>query len=81
MGKSDSVPGTVDRLNDGDPVGIDELFTPFAGRLTRIAEAHLSRRAAGRDDDEAVVRSVFRREAVARAWDCQRLKAAGDTSV
>jgi hypothetical protein len=81
MGESDSVPGTADHLDDGDPVGIDELFTPFAGRLTRIAEAHLSRKLVKRVDGEAVIRSVFCREAVARARDCQRLKAAGDTSV
>jgi RNA polymerase sigma-70 factor, ECF subfamily len=60
MGEAESVPGIVKRLNDGDPVGMDELFTRFAGRLTRVAEAHLSRKLAGRVDGEDVVQSVFR---------------------
>jgi RNA polymerase sigma-70 factor, ECF subfamily len=60
MGEADSVPRIVERHDDGDPVGIEELFARFAGRLTGIAEAHLSRKLAGRVDGEDVVQSVFR---------------------
>jgi hypothetical protein len=43
MGEADAVPGVVKRLSDDDPGGIDELFARFAGRLTRVAKAHLSK--------------------------------------
>jgi RNA polymerase sigma-70 factor (ECF subfamily) len=60
MGEADAVPGIVTRLIDGDPGGMDELFAQFAGRLTRVAEAHPSRKLTGRVDGEDVVQSVFR---------------------
>jgi hypothetical protein len=47
MGEADSVPGIVERLNDGGPVEIEELFARFAGGLTQVAEAHLIRHGPG----------------------------------
>lgn len=48
------------RLRAGDGQVAELLFARYACRLTHLAEEHLSRRVARREDGEDVVQSVFR---------------------
>lgn len=50
----------VERWRQGDAEAAGWLFTHYAERLVRVAEAHLSRKVAVREDGEDVVQSVFR---------------------
>jgi RNA polymerase sigma-70 factor (ECF subfamily) len=56
----DPRPELIQELRAGDPKPADALFALYAQRLTRIAEAHLSQKLAGRLDGDDVVQSVFR---------------------
>jgi RNA polymerase sigma-70 factor (ECF subfamily) len=60
MDEPDSTAGRVERLRAGDEQAAADLFARYAQQLTRIAEQHLSRKVAGREDGEDVVQSVFR---------------------
>jgi RNA polymerase sigma-70 factor (ECF subfamily) len=60
MDKADPTPGLIRGLQADDPQAAETLFRRYADRLVRLAEAHLSRRLAGRIDGEDVVQSVFR---------------------
>src|SRR5437870_4242727 len=57
---SDPIAELLRRCRSGDEQAARELFVQYARRLTRIAEQHLSRKLAGREDGEDVVQSVFR---------------------
>jgi RNA polymerase sigma-70 factor (ECF subfamily) len=48
------------QLQEADPSTAEAVFHRYAVRLARLAEAHLSRKIAGRVDAEDVVQSVFR---------------------
>jgi DNA-directed RNA polymerase specialized sigma24 family protein len=50
----------VRRLRANDPRAADEVYAVYAQRLTRLAERHLSRRVAQREDGEDVVQSALR---------------------
>jgi RNA polymerase sigma-70 factor (ECF subfamily) len=58
--EADAVAGLVRRCRDGDADAAEELFTRYAGRLTRLAERRLGRQVTPREDGEDVVQSVFR---------------------
>jgi DNA-directed RNA polymerase specialized sigma24 family protein len=60
MEEQDPVPDLVDRCRRGDATAAEALFARYADRLTRLAEEHLSRRVAAREDGEDVVLSAFR---------------------
>ncbi len=60
MAEEDTIAGLVQRWRGGDAGAAAELFARYAARLTRVAEEHLSRRVAAREDGEDVVQSVFR---------------------
>jgi RNA polymerase sigma-70 factor (ECF subfamily) len=60
MADEDSTPELVQRLQAGDARAAEELFGRYAQQLTRLAERHLSRRVASRENGEDVVQSVFR---------------------
>jgi len=60
MNGGDEITMLVGRLREGDPQAAERLFAKYAGRLTRLAQQHLSRKIAGRIDSEDVVQSVFR---------------------
>jgi RNA polymerase sigma-70 factor (ECF subfamily) len=60
MDDLDSTAGRVERLRAGDEQAAADLFARYAQQLTRVAEQHLSRKVAGREDGEDVVQSVFR---------------------
>ncbi len=60
MDESVSGAELAQRLRDGDPKAAEEIFSRYAGRLTRLAQQHLGRKLAGRLDAEDVVQSVFR---------------------
>src|SRR3954468_14630714 len=60
VGEQDSIADLVQRWRRGDAEAAAELFARYAGRPTRVAENHLSRRGAAREGGEDVVQSVFR---------------------
>jgi RNA polymerase sigma-70 factor (ECF subfamily) len=60
MDEADSTADLVERLRSGDPDAAEKLFARYARQLTQVAERHLSRKVAGREDGEDVVQSVFR---------------------
>jgi DNA-directed RNA polymerase specialized sigma24 family protein len=60
MEDTDSLPNLIQRCRDGDREAFNRLFSHYAGRLAKVAEAHLHRRLAGRESPEDVVQSVFR---------------------
>src|SRR5207249_2604299 len=60
MAEADSTPDSMQKLNAGEPLSAEELFARYARKLTRVAEQHLSRRVASREDGEDIVQSVFR---------------------
>jgi hypothetical protein len=47
-------PDLIQRCRDGDRDAFDRLFRHYAGRLAKVAEAHLHRRLAGCEDSEDV---------------------------
>src|SRR3712207_1415308 len=60
MQEEDSNRELLRRLREGDPQAEQELFARYARVLTRLAEQHLSRKVAAREDGEDVVQSAFR---------------------
>ncbi len=50
----------LERLTAGDAQAAEEVFARYVQKLTVVAEKHLSRKVAGREDGEDVVQSVFR---------------------
>jgi RNA polymerase sigma factor (sigma-70 family) len=50
----------VKRTQQADPWDPDQMFARYARRLTRVAEQYVSRKLAGRRDDEDVFEAVFR---------------------
>jgi RNA polymerase sigma-70 factor (ECF subfamily) len=48
------------QINPGGVTAADEVFARYAARLVAVADRHLSRKLAGREDGEDVVQSVFR---------------------
>lgn len=60
MAAQESVLHWIDRWRQGDPAAAEQLFRRYASQLARVAEQHLLRRVAVREDGEDVVQSVFR---------------------
>jgi RNA polymerase sigma-70 factor (ECF subfamily) len=60
MDETDPVADWILRWSTGDPQAAELLFARYAARLTQVAEQHLSRKVAAREDGEDVVQSVFR---------------------
>ena len=60
MNSGAPVAGLGKRLRGGDPRAAEELFARYAERLVRLAQRHLGRKVATREDGEDVVQSVFR---------------------
>ena len=60
MDETDPVADWIRRWGAGDARAAEQLFERYAQRLTHVAEQHLSRKLAGREDGEDVVQSVFR---------------------
>jgi RNA polymerase sigma-70 factor, ECF subfamily len=60
MDSPESLTDLAQRCQAGDRAAADRLFALYAGRLMGVAEQHLSRRVAAREDGEDVVQSVFR---------------------
>jgi RNA polymerase sigma factor (sigma-70 family) len=50
----------VTRLQAGDEQAAADVFARYARRLAAVAQQHLSRKLAGREDGEDIVQSVFR---------------------
>ena len=64
MDKADQNSELPRRLRANDPQAAEELFARYGRDLARLAERHLSRKVAAREDGEDVVQSVFRKQSV-----------------
>jgi RNA polymerase sigma-70 factor (ECF subfamily) len=60
MNEPETIAELLARCRAGDPEAAQQLFAAYACRLTGVADQHLSRKLAGREDGEDVVQSVFR---------------------
>jgi RNA polymerase sigma-70 factor (ECF subfamily) len=60
MDDSGSQESWFQRLRAGDARAAEEVFARYARQLTAVAERHLSRKVAGREDGEDVVQSALR---------------------
>ncbi len=60
MSEPEAIADLLERCRAGDPEAAHQLFAAYARRLTGVADQHLSRKLAGREDGEDVVQSVFR---------------------
>jgi RNA polymerase sigma-70 factor (ECF subfamily) len=60
MDAAEPVADLLQRCQAGDPEAAQQLFACYAQRLARVADQHLGRKVAVREDAEDVVQSVFR---------------------
>jgi RNA polymerase sigma-70 factor (ECF subfamily) len=60
MDQPEPDPELIQRLREQHPQAAGEVFARYGRKLVHLAERHLSRKLAGREDGEDIVQSVFR---------------------